>query len=305
MNTNKNILAYIALAAVCVLWGTTFLAQRVGVMEFPPLLFCSIRFLISGAILISIMLMLGKKIAVKALFSQAVGGLLMITLGVSMVCRAEVHVSSGLAAVICSMIPIWTIIINLFANKDERPTPLIVFGLLLCVSGVVLIFGEHLDEFYKSEYTNSIITIFFANVCWAFGTVWVKKRNSNTDPIVNAGVQMFFGGIFLVPLSFVLDDYTLIQWTHEIVSALLYLIFIGSVLGYACYFYAIEKLPITIVSLHAYVNPVIAVVLGGLLLNEKMNAKIFGAIAIILLGIYIVNKGYQLKSNWKTIFSKS
>ncbi len=306
MSTNKNLLPYLALGVVCILWGTTYLALRVGVTQFPPFLFSAMRFLMAGPILIVIMLILGKRIpGGKVLMDQSVGGLLMCTLGVSIVGWAELNVTSGVAAVICSMMPIWTIIINLFANKEERPTPLIIFGLLLGLSGILLIFSEHLVEFYKPEYTNSIIAIFLANLCWAIGTVWMKKRNTGSDPFMNAGLQMLFGGLFLIPLSLLFDDYASIKWTPEILFSLIYLMLIGSVAAYACYFYAIGKLPMTIVSLYAYINPVIAVILGWVILNEKLNARILIAIVITLLGIYLVNRGYQLKNLWKTQLSKS
>jgi drug/metabolite transporter (DMT)-like permease len=229
----------------------------------------------------------------------------MCTLGISIVGWAEVNVSSGVAAIICSMMPIWTILINLFVNKDERPTPLIILGLLLGLSGILMIFSEHLIEFYKPEYTKSIVAIFLANLSWAIGTVWTKKRNSGTDPFMNAGLQMLLGGLFLIPLSFLFDDYTTIKWTTEIIFSLSYLMLIGSVAAYACYFYAIGKLPMTIVSLYAYINPVIAVILGWVILNERLNARILTAIVITLLGIYLVNRGYQLKNTWKAQLSKS
>ncbi len=302
---NKKLLAYLALGAVCVLWGTTYLVLRIGVTQFPPFLFSVIRFLFAGSILTAIMLAAGKKIpSGKVVFNQAVGGLLMCTLGISIVGWAEVNVSSGVAAVICSMMPIWTVIINLTVNREERPTALIIFGLLAGLGGIALIFKEHLIEFYNPEYITGIIAIFLANLSWAIGTMWVKKKNTGTDPFMNAGLQMLFGGLFLIPLSLIFDSYTGIQWTSEIVISLSYMILVGSVAAYACYFYAIGHLPMTIVSLYAYINPVIAVILGWLVLDEKLNAGILAAIGITLLGIYIVNKGYQLKNSWKAQLSK-
>jgi len=305
MENKKNLKAILALVALFILLGTTFLALRVGVTQFPPFLFSMLRFIMAGPILIGIMLMLGKKIpGAKILFDQAVGGLLMCALGVAVVGWAEVHVSSGVAAVICSMMPIWTVFLNLIVNREERPTPLIIFGLLTGLGGILLIFREHLSEFYNPEYIVGIVAIFLANLCWAIGTMWAKKRNKGNDPIMNAGWQMFFGGLFLVPISLVFDDYSAIQWSSELLFALFYLTLIGSVAAYTCYFYAVTHLPITIVSLYAYINPVIAVILGWLILNEKLNAGIWAAIGITLLGIYIVNKGYQVKNNWKTQLSK-
>ena len=306
MSTKKNALPYLSLAGVCILWGTTYLALRVGVTQFPPFLFSMIRFLMAGPILIGIMLLLGKRIPSRNIMKdQAVGGLLMCTLGVSVVGWAEVNVSSGLAAIICSMIPSWIIVVNLFMNKEERPTFMILLGFLIGLMGILLIFRENLVQLYKPAYLKSIIAIFFANLCWAIGTVLMKKRSGGSDPFMNAGWQMLFGGLFLIPLSLLLDDYSSIKWTTEIAFSLSYLMLIGSVAAYACYFYAIKKLPMTIVSLYAYINPIIAVLLGWVVLDEKLNARILTAIVITLLGIYIVNKGYQIKNQWKTELSKS
>lgn len=303
---NKKTIAYLALAAVCILWGTTYLALRVGVTQFPPFLFSFIRFILAGPILIVILLLMGKKFpARKLIFKQAIGGFLMCTLGIGIVGWAEVRVSSGVAAIICSMMPIWTFFINLVANREEKPTPVILIGLATGITGVILIFSEYLAEFYKPQYLGSIIAIFIANLSWAIGTFWTKKKNSGTDPFMNAGLQMLFGGIFLLPLSLAFDDYSSIRWSSEIVFALSYLTLIGSVAAYACYFYAVGNLPITIVSLYAYINPVIAVILGWLVLQEKLNIKIAEAILLTLLGVYLVNKGYQLKKLWQGPLLKS
>lgn len=309
MENKKNIVAYLALAAVCILWGTTYLALRVGVSQFPPFLFSVLRFLLAGPILIAIVILFGKaKLpAWNLIKEQAVGGLLMVTFGISMVTFAEVEISSGVAAVICSMMPIYVILINLFVTKDEQPNYVILIGLALGITGIMLIFSEHLGEFSNPKYLKSIIITFAANLCWAIGSVYTKKKNSATasNPFMNAGLQMVAGGVFLIPISIAFDNYSAIQWSNQVVFALGYLVLIGSVAAYACYFYAIGKLPITIVSLYAYINPVIAVILGWVILNEKLNFKIMIAIAITITGIYLVNRGYQLKTTWKAQLSKS
>jgi drug/metabolite transporter (DMT)-like permease len=291
------------------LWGTTYLALRIGVTQFPPFLFSVFRFLLAGPILISIVMIFGKTKLPdwKVIKEQSVGGLLMVTFGISMVTYAEVEISSGVAAVICSMMPIYVILINLFVTKDEKPNYVILLGLALGITGILLIFSEHLVEFSNSKYLKSIIITFTANLCWAIGSVYTKKKNSasSSNPFINAGLQMVFGGILLVPISLTFDNYAAIEWNTQVVFALGYLVLIGSVAAYACYFYAIGKLPITIVSLYAYINPVIAVLLGWAVLNEKLNFKIMIAIAITITGIYLVNRGYQLKTQWKAQLSKS
>lgn len=296
------LIAYLALAAVCVIWGTTYLVLRIGVTQFPPFLFSLLRFVCAGPILLIVMLTIGKQKWPdrKTMFNQAVSGVFMITLGISMVGWAEVYISSGVAAIICSMMPIWTILINVTVTKDEKPNWLIILGLATGLSGVLLIFGEHLSEFSNRNYQVGIAITFIANLCWAIGSIWIKKKNQNTNPFLGADLQMTFGAIALIPLSLVLDDYSSIQWSTEVIYSLIYMILIGSVGAYACYSYAIKKLPMTLVSLYAYINPIVAVVLGWLVLNEKLNGSIVVAILITIAGIYIVNRGYQLKNTSRT-----
>ncbi len=298
MKNNKNLIAYLALAAVCIIWGTTYLGLRIGVTQFPPFLFSMIRFLSAGIILVGFMLTLGKAAWPdrRTLFNQAICGLLMVTMGISVVGYAEVHVSSSVAAVICSVMPVWTILINLVVNRDERPNWLILLGAATGLSGIIMIFGEHLGEFSDPNYTKGIILIFAANFCWAMGSVFIKKKNQNSNPFLNAGLQMLFGGILLVPFSLVLDDYTNLYASPAVIYSLIYMSLVGSVAAYACYSYAIKNLPMTIVSLYAYINPIVAVILGWLILNEKLNAQIAIAILVTVAGIYLVNRGYQLKT---------
>ena|SRR5436190_10519458 len=298
MNPQRNIWAYLALGAVCIIWGTTYLVLRIGVTQFPPFLFSMIRFLLAGPILLGIMLTLGKSSWPdgRTVINQAICGLLMVTLGVSVVGWAEMYVSSSVAAVICSVMPIWTILINLIVSKEERPNWLIALGATTGLTGIILIFSEHLVEFSEPNYRTGIILIFFSNLCWAIGSNYIKRKNKNSDPFMNAGLQMLFGGLFLIPFSLVFDDYTKITFSNSVVLALIYMILVGSVAAYACYSYAIKKLPMTIVSLYAYINPIVAVVLGWLILAEKLNVRIGVAIFITIAGIWLVNRGYQLKS---------
>src|SRR6185295_12427602 len=137
---------------------------------------------------------------------------------------------------------------------------------------------------------------FLANFCWAVGSVWTKKKGTGGNPFLNAGLQMIFGGLFLIPLSVSFDEYSQVQWSNEIIFCLVYMILIGSVAAYACYFYAIKKLPMTLVSMYAYINPIVAFILGWLILDEKLNAHISIAILITIAGIYLVNRGFQIKT---------
>jgi drug/metabolite transporter (DMT)-like permease len=299
------LIAYLALIVVCIIWGTTYFALRIAVLHFPPFLFTALRQLTAGTLLIAFVLTIGKAALPSGnqIFRQAIGGFFMITLGNGLVAWAEMHVPSGIAAIICSLMPVLVILINLSINREEKPTVPIIMGVAFGLIGIIMIFSENLGEFSKPEYIVGIAMIFGAALSWAGGSIWIKKRNTNSNPFLNAGMQMFFGGVWLLPLTFLFDDLSTVSWSAEAAYSLLYLILFGSIVAYTCFSYALRKLPMTIVSMYAYVNPVVAVILGWLFLDEKFNLKIGIAILITIAGIYIVNKGYQLRDLWRAQFS--
>lgn len=306
MNNKNNYFAYFALAAVCAIWGTTYLALRIAVLHFPPFLFTAIRQTTAGLLLMGFIFTLGKAaIPSKAhIFRQAIGGFFMLSLGNGLVAWAEMHIPSGVAAIICSLMPVIVIMINVVIDKEERPTVPIILGFAIGLIGIILIFSEHIAEFSKTQYIVGIILTFGAVLSWAGASIWIKKKNTESNPFVNAGIQMFFGGVWCFPLSLLFDDLSNVTWSAEAAYSLLYLIIFGSIIAYASYSYALKKLPMTIVSLYAYVNPVVAVLLGWLVLDEKLNSKIVVAIILTIAGIYIVNKGYQLRNAWRAQVSR-
>lgn len=303
---NKKYLAFLALATVCLIWGTTYLALRIAVVHFPPFLFSAIRQTTAGLVLLAFMFTLGKASipARSHIIRQAIGGFFMISLGNGLVAWSEMHIPSGVAAIICSLMPVMVILINLTINKDERPTVPIIIGLAIGLIGIVMIFSEHISEFSNRQYQLGIVMTFVAVISWATGSIWIKKRNGESNPFVNAGLQMFFGGLWMFPFSVAFDDLSHLSWSGEAIYALLYLIVFGSIVAYASYSYALKKLPMTIVSLYAYVNPIVAILLGWAVLGEKLNARIAIAIALTIAGIYIVNRGYQLRDAWKAELAK-
>jgi drug/metabolite transporter (DMT)-like permease len=279
---------------------------RIAVLHFPPFLFVVIRQIIAGSLLVGFMVLSGRTgwPDIRNIRRQAIAGFFMISLGNGLVAWAEVLIPSGVAAILCSLMPVVVILINIGLNKEERPTVPIFAGVLVGLIGIIMIFGEHLEAFSRPEYQTGIALIFVAVLAWAGGSVWIKKQGNDGDAFVNAGLQMFFGGIWLIPCTLFFDDLTSVTWTIEAFYALIYLVLIGSVVAYACYTYVLRNLPMTIVSLYAYVNPIVAVVLGWLVLDEKLNMQIGIAILVTVTGIYIVNRGYQIGRYWKQQFSR-
>lgn len=302
----KDLLAYLALGAICLIWGTTYLALRVAVVGFPPFLFVVIRQIIAGSILVGLVLAFGKSKLPSAgeIWKQAIAGFFMLSMGNGLVAYAEVTIPSGIAAIICSMMPMWVILINLTVNRDERPTLPILIGAALGLAGIILIFVQDLDALSNMAYRWGIFLTLLATVSWACASVWLKKRKSTSNPFMSAGLQMFFAGVWLIPFSLTFDDLSNVTWSTDTIYAMIYLIAIGSIVAYGCYTYALKKLPMTILSLYAYVNPLVAVVLGWLILDEQLNARIGIAFAVTVGGIYLVNRGYMMRNTFKAQLSR-
>lgn len=288
--------AYLALAAVCIIWGTTFLGLRIAVTQFPPFLFSFIRFFSAGLLLVALVWLLTKnRLPTPALLrNHSVVGLLTVTISFGLLGWAGVHIASGLAAIICSSVPLWLVGINVFVAKEAPPNRTVLVGLAAGLVGIVLIFGEHLFALAQPNHLPAVAAVLLSALAWAAGSFWIKKFAGEGHAVMNAGIQMLAGSIFLIPLSLLFDDYREVQWSQSLLVTLAYLSLIGSVAAYACYAYALEKLPITIVSMYAYINPVIAVVLGWIVLDENLNLQIGLAVALTLLGIYLVGRGYRL-----------
>lgn len=302
----KDLLAYFALGVVCILWGTTYLAIRMAVAHFPPFLFMAIRQTIAGSILAGFMLLTGKSAwpSKQEILIQAIAGFFLISVGNGFLAWAETYIPSGVAAILCSLMPMVIILVNLTINREEKPTIPIIMGVLIGLSGITMIFGQHIKEFSQAGYFLGIVLTFVSVVSWAFASVWLKKRKSNSSAFLTAGLQLFFGGLWLFPASFIVEDVRSATWSPEVLYPMIYLIVFGSIVAFACYTYALRKLPMTILSLHAYINPIVAVILGWMVLNETLNLRIWGAMLITLVGVYIVNRGYQLRDLWRAQFTR-
>lgn len=295
----KNKFAYVALMVVCIVWGTTYFSLRIGVSTFPPFLFSGIRQTLAGAILLLILKLFGKlKLTKKSIYQQLILGILLLTIGNGVIGWSERYISSGLAALIVSILPVYIIFINYAVGLEKRkPNRYIINGLILGCSGIVLIFRDNLKELLDTEYLLGILLAFGACLSWAIGSVYSKQIVSDGNVLSNAALQMLLSGIVLFIISYILDDYSMIEHvSSESIWALVYLIIMGSVVSYPCYLYAIQKLPIGIVSLYAYINPLIALLLGFFFLNEKITWMTLTAFVVVVCGIYCINLGYQKMS---------
>lgn len=293
--------AYAALIVVCIVWGTTYYALLIGVETFPPFLFSGIRQLTAGVILLTALKLSGNlKFTRSDFLHQSVPGILMIAFGNGVIGWCERYIPSGLAALIVSILPVYIVIINYVSGADKRkPNNSIIIGLLLGCIGIFLMFRGNLKDLVNPEYLAGMLLSFIACLAWASGSVYAKHKPSTGNVLTNAALQMFSGGAMLFIMSSFLDDYSELQSiTPESIWSLVYLTVFGSILAYTCFVYALDKLPIGVASLYAYINPFIALLLGYFLLDESITWITILALVVTLGGVYYINRGYQLQRNF-------
>lgn len=298
-NTNPTTKAYLALAFICFFWGTTYLALRIGVSGFPPILFAGIRQTCAGLMLMAFVLLTKRniKISMDDVRNQLIPGFLMITIGNGVVAWASKFLPSGITAIIVSIMPVYVVLINLAKGNAQSINRKIIAGLMLGVAGLMLIFKDHLLEIAQPEYFWSIVVILFSAFGWALGSVYLKEKPGKNHPFVHASLQLSIGGLIMLLISPWMESWGEVKsMPVNSLWAMLYLIVFGSILAYICYLYALKHLPVGLVSVHAYVNPVVAVMLGYLILDEPITLLTLAAMFTILAGVYLMNRGYKPSS---------
>jgi drug/metabolite transporter (DMT)-like permease len=289
-------MAWVCFAGVCFLWGTTYLGIRVGVETFPPLFFSLIRLVIAGLLFLTAFVIKNslRAVPIKLIAGHALAGGLLFSLGNGLVTVAEVHISSSLAAIISSLIPVWIVLLNLVLNRSELPNAGVVAGTLLGVAGIVIIFGGQVGFDHAEVLTGSIL-MFIAGLGWAGGSILIKKLKPELAVTGAAAFQMLGGGLILLPFSLLSEDWSAIDPNARSLMALAYLISFGSILAYICFLYAMRHLSVTVVSMYAYINPIVAMILGWLLLAEPLSPKILVGVIVTLSGVLLVNNNFIRK----------
>jgi drug/metabolite transporter (DMT)-like permease len=287
-----NFKAYLAWITVCIIWGTTYLAIRVGVADLPPMLFAGLRWLTAGTIFLFYLKLRGQKLPGRYdIIPLAIVGILLLGFGNGLVVIGEKWVSSGLTALLITTTPFWLVGIESFLPQGEKISFLTIAGLILGLIGVTLIFGNHWEELLDKSYLLGIICITGAVIFWAFGSVYSKYRKVNVHPLMGAATQMIIAGTAQVLLGLILGEASDFVFTGNGLMAFVYLTLIGSIFGYGSYIYSIAHLPLSLVSTYAYINPVIALFLGWLILGERLDLVIGIAAVIIIAGVILVKQG--------------
>jgi len=291
--------AIFALALVCFFWGTTWLASKEGVRHMPALQLAGIRQTIAGLCYVIFFLTRGAKLPRgKEWVPILVLSFLNFILSNGLSTWGVQYISAGLGSIMGAIFPLWLVVIGLFSVKEKIPGRAII-GLLLGFFGVCIIFYDHLQDFLDADFRFGIILSVIATWTWAFGTLYTKKQAANFNPYFSLGLQMLISGICLSFLMQIINSphiktaipFSEIPWKSW--AAIAYLVIFGSLIAFIAYLYALQNLPTEQASVYAYINPMVAVLFGWLILSEKLTVFIAVGGAVTLLGVYLVNKAFK------------
>lgn len=282
---SKVIAAYVA---VCILWGSTYLAIRIGVSAFPPELFAGIRFLIAGSIMLLYAKLKGLELPsdIKSIRNQSIVGLFLLLGGNGLVVWAEQWAHSGVTSLLVATIPLFMAVIEFFLPGRSRLDYKGWLGLFIGFSGVALLVLSGSGN--VTEDIKVTVAILLAALFWAIGSVYSKGFTPTGSVVANIGVQMLAGGVGLCIVGASLGELGRVTLSAKGVGAMLYLIVFGSLIGYSSYIYMLQKWPAAKAGTYAYVNPPVAFLLGALILGEPFTMTILFSTIIILVGVLLV-----------------
>jgi drug/metabolite transporter (DMT)-like permease len=280
---------------LCLIWGSTWLFIKLGLSDLPPFTFAGIRFVIASAILFAIIA--ARRLSLPRNRSDwmllAITGVLSFSLNYGLLFWGEQYISSGLAALLQATIPAFGLVIAHFYLPGEQMTSAKIFGVVMGVAGVGVIFSNQLSVAGPRALAGCAALV-VGSACAAYANVLVKARGAKLDPAILAGGQMLFGLIPLLLIGIPLEGNPFhFHWTRMAVVSLFYLAIVGSVVAFLLYYWLVQHMEVTKTMLIALVTPVIAVSLGVLVLSEELNWRTFagGAMIISGIGLIVLRKG--------------
>jgi drug/metabolite transporter (DMT)-like permease len=289
----------LAFAVVYLVWGSTYLAIRYAVESIPPLLMAGTRFLAAGGILYAWQAIHSARTgrATRATLAQwrdaAFIGLFLISASYGLVSWAELTVPSGIVALVTAMTPLWMVVIPSFARGARRPPLLVLSGIALGLVAQALLFGiGSVDSMAIEPWGLGAVVL--AGITWAIGSLRSRNADLPDNPFLSSAMQMLTGGVVLVIVGLLVGEgahFSLGSVTHRSLLAWGYLVVAGSMAAYSAYLYLLDNVSPARATTYAYVNPVIAVLLGWLLAGEPIGWRTLIAMGLTLLAVLAINRG--------------
>jgi drug/metabolite transporter (DMT)-like permease len=297
MGKSKNgVLIILAFFSIYVIWGSTYLLNKIAVTELPPFKIASIRFITAGVIIFIIAKLIGISLAItrKQLFNTIIAGFLFLTFGNGVVVWALKYVDSGFTALEISAQPL-VILLLMRILEGKKIQTMSVIGVVFGIVGIYLLVSQ--KEIISQEGTMlGIIMIFACMLSWGYGSLFVAKADLPSNYFVNTGYQMLTGGIMLFIVSQLFGEtWSLpMEWSRPVQFSMLFLIIFGSIIAFTSFNYLLKAVSPEKVATSTYVNPIIALILGWYFLNEQITTQSIIAAVILLTGVYFINTRKKL-----------
>ncbi len=293
---------WIAMLAVYIIWGSTYLAIRFAVETIPPFLMAGTRFLVSGLILYIWRRLAGDPAPTRRQWRSAViVGLLLLLGGNGILSWAEQHVASGIAALIIASIPLWITLIDALMPRGTRPDWKIVLGLLIGFGGIVLLVLSSQSQSSAEGMTLvGVTTLLLAALLWSLGSIYGRDTDMPHSSLLSTGIQMLGGAAGLFVAATFLGEWQVLVLpaiTMRSLLGLAYLIGAGSLMGFTSYNWLLRNAPVSLVSTYAYVNPVVAIFLGAWLADEIINLPIIISALVIIASVVVINTSKQTRTH--------
>jgi drug/metabolite transporter (DMT)-like permease len=295
----------LAFGLVYLFWGSTYLAIDIAVRSIPPALMCGLRFSIAGVVMLAVSAAMGRRIwySARQLALAAVVGILLLMGGNLTLSWAELSVPSGLAALIIAITPLWFLVLDSWLLGHHRISWRGKAGLALGMVGLFVLFWPelHSTSALGRRQLWSSLSLIGGSFSWALGSVLSKRWQSGMDGFSATAWQVTAAGAANSLFALAVGDFSRVAWTTRGLSAVLYLVVCGSWIGYTAYIWLLGHVPTSKVSTYAYVNPVVAVFLGWLILHERVDRFIVMGSVIVVLSVILVTSA---KVKEKTIAEK-
>ncbi|MBK7812226.1 MAG: EamA family transporter [Saprospiraceae bacterium] len=296
--------AYIALGITCLIWGTTYLVNKVGVSHVSPILFSAVRQLIAGGLMLAYCFLI-KKFPFpdkEYLYFQFILGIVLIGIGNGVGIIGLSFIDSGLSAILAALSPIVIAILNLFILPSAKLNKIAWVGVLTGFFGLLLICFDKvkLENLFTVGTGLGVSLTLISVIAWGAGSVYSKTKSFAQSTMIAAGFQMLFGSLPMI-IMLLLDEKSRSQsFDGTALWALLYVITFGSIIAYSFFIYALSHLPAIITGIQSYVSPVIAIILGFLILDEPLNGYMILGSALVLSGVFLVNYAELIRDKFRS-----
>ena len=288
----------LAFAIVYIVWGSTYFFIQIAVKDFPPFILGALRFIIAGVLMVAWCIYKGENIfAAKGIKHAAISGILMLFCGNGIIIWVEQSMPSAMVAIMVSSAPLWFVLLDKPKWSENLRSKSIIAGMLIGLAGVILLFSEQVSEALslqgsESVKMSSMIMLVIAAITWSGGSLYSKYKSSEDPIIVTSTWQMIAAGIAFLPGIIIRDEFNGFQWkdvSGDAWMAVIYLVVLGSIAGFSAYVWLLKERPAMQVSTYAYVNPVVAVLLGVFFANEQISSIQVIGLIIILGSVFMIN----------------